>query len=122
MPQSKKHWDSFFNNVENKADLVRLALECFKSVEGRSHIRGTLVFTCENQCYKLTNEEVAAMPYLNHEEADSKIICRVCTEDTPVFVWAKDANIFVLLIYARSLKQPRLEWVMQIGHEFIDSI
>ena len=60
------------------------------------------------------------MPYLNHEKADSKIIYRVCQGDTPVLVRAKDTDIFVLLVFAKSLAQPKSEWTMQTDrHECI---
>ena len=120
MPQGKR-WDDFFHNIKNKADLVQLALKFFKSIEGRSLLNIPLIFTCETQCYKITNDEVEAMPHLNYEEADSKIIFRVCEEDTPVLVRAKDADMFVLLVFARSLTQTKFEWIMQTDkHECID--
>ena len=79
------------------------------------------MFTCESKCYKLSEDDVECMPYLTHEEADSKIIYRTQAEDTPVVVWAKDTDIFVLLVYARSQTNPQSPWILQIDkQQFVD--
>ena len=120
MPQGKA-WDNFFNNIDNKTDLVKLALEFFKSLEGRSLLKIPLIFTCQTACYRLTKDDVNTLPYMNHEEADSKIICRVCATDTPVLVVSKDTDVFILLVYAMHTTTPKFDWILQTDkQEFIN--
>ena len=112
-PQQKmlqgKAWSAFFHNTENKNNLIELALNFFRSLEGRSPINQTLVFTCKHKVrtckHKISKEDVDTLNDCNHLEADIKIIYRGCAENTPVIVVTKDTDVFVLLLYASVLQK-----------------
>ena len=53
MLQGQK-WIDFFNNNENKEDLISLAVDFYKTEEGKRFLKTPLVITAKNQNGKIT--------------------------------------------------------------------
>ena len=111
MPQGRE-WKKFFTNSENKNNLVRLALEFFKSLEGRLLLRVPLIFTCAEKRYEISQDGVEVLQFCNHFEADTKVIFQAATDDTPVVVVAKDTDTFVLITFSFYKLCPANPWFM----------
>ena len=110
-----EEWKNFFSNPENKNNLTELALDFFRSLDGRKLLRTPMIFTCAERRYEISQDGVELLQYCNHLEADSKMIYQACCADMPVVVVAKDTDVFVLMIHAMSKTPITKKWLM--SHE-----
>ena len=110
-------WNSVFNNIENKTELVELAANFFQTEEGRKSLSVPLIFTCGENTLELTKTTSNEIFKCNHEEADTRLILHASLQDTDVVVVAKDTDVFVLMVYAYNKLQPCSKWYMKIDHE-----
>lgn len=111
MPQGEQ-WSDFFNNKENKEDLIALAISFFKSEEGRRLLKYPLVINSKNITWKLTQRTVEEIEHCNHEEADYRMIYHAGKTNTKAVIVSKDTDVLVLMMYAMTLK-PHAEWYFQ---------
>ena len=62
----------FFNNFEDKKDLIKLVYFCFQVDEDVNLFEPPLIInSCENT-WRANKETIEVLPISNHEEADKK--------------------------------------------------
>ena len=87
-------WKSFFNNIDNKTNLINLLVAYLRSDSFSNQIRIlVIVNNCKNT-WKITTEFSEIIFKSNHEEADTRIILHTLQEDTKVVVVSKDTEMF----------------------------
>ena len=91
----RNDWLAFFNNIDNKTDLVKLASSFYQSQEAKQLISTPIVFTDREQTWEITKDAKTYMFDCNHEEADTRLILHACLADTNIVVVAKDTDVFV---------------------------
>ncbi len=117
----RNEWLSFFHNIENKTDLIRVAANFLRSQEAKKHICVPLLFTDKEETWKITRDSATMLFQCNHEDADTRLILHACLEDTNVVIVAKDTDVFILMVYAYCMERPKAKWYMKIDHDrFID--
>ena len=95
-----KEWEEFFNNGENKEDLISLVCTYYKSEEGRKLFKIPLVINQGEQAWKISEKQIEDLHLCNHEEADTRIVYHAASSNTPAVIIAKDTDVFLLLAYA----------------------
>ena len=97
-----RQWRNFLTNMTNKTSLIRFLVSEWKTKEhSKKIIDHVLYVTCEEKCYKITNEDCHEVLELNstQEEADGRLLLHaahaakegytsilLCSEDTIVFI------------------------------------
>ena len=113
-------WLDFFNNGDNKENLIDLLCRFVKSDEGRKLLRIPIVINCKNEAWEITKGDIKTFPYCNHEEADTRMIFHAGLQENPVVVEASDTDVFFLLAYAMNEKK-RSFWYQKIdNNQFVD--
>ncbi len=120
MPQGNG-WSLFFNNIENKTDLISLVAKYMKRYETRKNFLVPMIFTERKETWEATKDSLKMLFYCNHEEADTRLVLHACLQDTNVFVVSKDTDVLILLVHAYGLVKPKHIWHMKIDHDkFVD--
>ena len=79
MVQSKE-WKSFFNNIEYKTDLIKLAFDYYKTYEFRKNLdlNTHFLITSRESTWGFTKDEMNQIFDCNQEEADTQIVLHAC--------------------------------------------
>ena len=93
-------WKSFFNNIDNKTNLINLLVAYLRSDSFSNQIRIPVIVNDDKNTWKITREFSEIIFKSNHEEADTRIILHALQEDTKVVVVSKDTDVLSLLVYA----------------------
>ena len=118
-------WKSFFNNIDNKTNLINLLVAYLRSDSFSNQIRIPVIVNDDKNTWKITKEFSDIIFKSNHEEADTRITLHALQEDTKVVVVSKDTDVLILLVHAYAKCKPRKEWYMKVGANnfaFIKSI
>ena len=107
-------WKSFFNNIDNKTNLINLLVAYLRSDSFSNQIRIPVIVNDDKNTWKITREFSEIIFKSNHEEADTRIILHALQEDTKVVVVSKDTDVLILLVYAYAKYKPTKEWYMKI--------
>ena len=99
-------WNSFFNNIENKADLVNLIAQYFKKSDITHKLTVPVLVNDTNQPWKIKNSTVNQAFISNQEEADIRIVLHCTFEDAINVVVSTDTDVLVLLAYMFSKTKP----------------
>ena len=110
-------WNSFFHNIDNKRDLIKLASKFYQSPEGRQMLSLPLTFTDGDRTLEITRFRSIERFQCNQEEADTRLILHASLQDTNVVVVAKDTDILLLLVHAYNKLKPSNKWFMKIDRE-----
>ncbi len=111
------NWINFFNNIENKNDLIKTAAEYYCSFDGRRLLSTPLIFTHNEKTWRATRVSLEELLPCNHEEADTRMVLHCCIEDTNVVVVSKDTDVLILLVHAFTVTKPQQKWYMKIDHQ-----
>ena len=95
---------SFFQNTENKQALIDLlsnylVLICFPVV-----IKILIVFTNDRNTLQVTEQNDQLLLTCIHEEADPRVVLRICPKDTNCIVASKNTDVFVLMVFPFAFK------------------
>ena len=120
MPQGEQ-WNNFFNNKDNKEDLITLAVSFFQSDEGRRLLNYPLVINSKEETWKITRKMIEPLERCNHEEADYRMIYHATKLRLKSNIVAKDTDVLILLLYAMSQMTEEAQLFMKIdSSEYID--
>ena len=102
-------WKSFFNNIDNKKNLINLLVAYLRSDSFSNQIRIPVIVSDDKNTWKITTEFPEIIFKSNHEEADTRIILHALQEDTKVAVVSKDrffnlVSIFVCKVQTNERK------------------
>ena len=75
-------WKSFFNNIDNKTNLVNLLVAYLRSDSFSNEIRIPLIVNDDKNTWKIARKSSDIIFKFNHEEADMRIIPHEIQEDT----------------------------------------
>ena len=106
-------WVSFFNNIENKNDIISLTAAFLKHNDGRKFMQVPVLFTENNETWKISGTDIEQLHSCNHE-ADTIMLLHEIRADTHVVVVSKDPYVLVLLIFAFNLHRRIHVWYMKI--------
>ena len=81
-------WKSFFNNIDNKINLINLLVAYLRSDSFSNQIRVPGILNDDKNTWKITRE--FSQIKSNQEEADTRIILHALQEDTKVVVVSRD--------------------------------
>ena len=109
-----KEWESFFENGENKEELIKLACSFFKSDEGKRLFTIPLTINEGETVWKISDKKVTSLSKCNHEEADTRMVMYAAMHNNPAVIVAKDTDVFILLLYATTLQKKPPSWYMKI--------
>jgi len=112
-----KDWQSFFNSIENKNNLINITGSFLRHETGRQKVTGNVVFTQSEKIWKIAKNDAVEVLECNHEEADTRMVLHACLDDTNVVVVSRDTDVFVLLVHAFSIVKPTSQWFMEIDHQ-----
>ena len=115
-------WKSFFNNIDNKTNLINLLVAYLRSDSFSNQIRIPVIVNDDKNTWKITREFSEIIFKSNHEEADTRIKLHALKEDTKVVVVSKDTDVLILLVYTYAKYKPTQEWYMQIDANKFASI
>ena len=115
-------WKSFFNNIDNKTNLIYLLVAYLRSDSFSNQIRIPLIVNDDKNTWKIRREFSEIIFKSNHEEANTRIILHALQEDTKVVVVSKDSDVLILLVYAYAKYKPTKEWYMKIDANKFASI
>ena len=107
-------WNKFFDNIENKTDLLRLLTEYLKREDVSKTLRIPIIVNDKDNTRKISGDSQSIIFECNHEEADSRMVLHNCLEDTNVVVVSKDTDVLELMVFAFVYHQPNKEWFMKI--------
>ena len=113
-------WKSFFNNIDNKTNLINLLVAYLRSDSFSNQIRIPVIVNDDKNTWKITRE--FSQIKSKNEEADTRIILHALQEDTKVVVVSKDTDVLILLVYAYAKCKPTKEWYMKIDANKFASI
>ena len=104
--------------LENKTDLINLAVDYYKTYEFRRNLHPNAHFLITNResTWDITKDNVNQIFDCN-QEADTRIVLHACLQDTPLVIVSKNTDVFVLLVYAYQQKKPSNTWLMKIGND-----
>ena len=105
----------FFNNNDNKNDLLHQISEFLKEVDVRNQLQIPVRINDMFDAIEVTTETCVTLFTCNHEEADTRMIYHALREDIPIVNVSKDYDVLVLMIYAFSKHRPSSEWYMKIS-------
>ena len=106
-------WVSFFNNIENKNDIISLTAAFLKHNDGRKFMQVSVLFTENNETWKISCTDIEQLHSCNHE-ADTRMILHAIRADTNVVVVSKDPCVLVLLIFTFNSHRRIHDWYMKI--------
>ena len=106
--------NKFFDNIENKTDLLRLLIEYLKREDVSKTLRIPIIVNDKDSTRKISDDSQSIIFECNHEEADSRMVLHNCLEDTNVLVVSKDTDVLVLMVFVFVYHQPNKEWFMKI--------
>lgn len=82
-----------------------------------------MIINSVEKTWRITKEAIEALPISNHEEVDKKLIFYARMTNEAVVIAGKDAEIFLLLIYALSQLERFLPpWCMGIDSSQFNDI
>ena len=76
-----KDWQSFFNSIENKNDLINITGSFLRHETGRKEVAGKMIFSHDEKTWKISRDDVMELLNCNHEEADTRMVLHACLED-----------------------------------------
>lgn len=74
----------------------------FKSDKVMRHLQGPSIINSESKTWKITRKNVELLQNCNHEEADTRMIYHMAQGESNAAVVVKDADVLILLLYAKS--------------------
>ena len=107
-------WKSFFNNINNKINLINLLAAYLRSNSFSNQIQIPVIVNDDKNTWKNTREFSEIVFKSSHEEAGTRIILHVLQRDTKVVTVSKDTDVLILLVYAYAKYKPTKEWYMKI--------
>ena len=113
---------SFFNNIDNKTNLINLLVAYLRSDSFSNQIQIPVNVNDDKNTWKITREFSEIIFKSNHEETETQIIQYALQEDTKVVVVSKDTDVLILLVYAYAKYKPTKEWYMKIDANKFASI
>ena len=93
-------WKSFFNNIDNKTNLINLLVAYLRSNSFSNQIRIPVIVNNDKNTLKITTEFSEIIFKSIHDEADTRIILHALQEDTKILAVSKDTDVVILLVYA----------------------
>ena len=93
-------WKSFFNNIDNKTNLINLLVAYLRSNSSSNQIRIPVIVNDDKNTLKITREFSEIIYKSIHDEADTRIILHALQEDTKILAVSKDTDVVILLVYA----------------------
>ena len=75
-------WKKFFNNIENKTDLLKMVVTFFTLPEVRRRLETPLIANIKGTTLMITEHSVSTLFLCNHEEADSRLVLHATESDT----------------------------------------
>ena len=97
MPQGDQ-WHTFFNNKDNKEDLISLAVSFFKSDGGRRLLYYPFIINIKEETWKITRQTVQLLQRCNHEEADYRMVFHAGQTQSKAVIVAKDSDVLNLTV------------------------
>ena len=113
---------SFFNNIDNKTNLINLLVAYLRSDSFSNQIQIPVNVNDDKNTWKITREFSEIIFKSNHEETETQIIQYALQEDTKVVVVSKDTDVLILLVYAYAKYKPTKEWYTKIDANKFASI
>lgn len=107
-------WSNFFNNIENKSNLLNLLVQYCNSDTVKSKLDVPIVINDQANTWKISSSSTQKIFECNHEEADTRLVLHALLEDTKSVIVSKDTDVLVLLIYAFATFRPMSNWFMKI--------
>ena len=107
-------WNKFFDNIENKTDLLRLLIEYLKREDISKTLRILIIVNDKDNTWKISEDSQSIIFECNHKEADSRMVLHACLEDTNVVLVANDTDVLVLMVFAFVSHQPNKAWLIKI--------
>ena len=77
-----KDWMKFFNNIENKTDLLKMVVTFFTLPEVRRRLATPLITNDKDTTLRITEHSVSPLFLCNNEEADSRLVLHATKSDT----------------------------------------
>ena len=114
-----KEWLAFFNNIENKTDLLKWVVNYFCLPEVREQLSIPITTNDRFSTIKIEKDLITDVYTCNHEEADTRLLVHALEEETDIVVVSKDTDVFVLLVYAYCKMESTKKWYMKIDHRFV---
>ena len=99
-------WKPFFNNIENKINLINLLVAHLRSDSFSNQIRISVIVNDDKNTWKITRKFLEIIFTSNHEEADTRIMLHALEEDTHIAVVSKDTDVLILLVYVYAKYKP----------------
>ena len=110
-------WNKFFDNIENKTDLLRLLTEYLKREDVSKTLRIPIIVNDKDNTRKISEDSQSMIFECNHE-ADSRMVLHNCLQDvvvvSNVVVVSKDTVVLVLMVFVFVYHQSNKEWFMKI--------
>ena len=101
-----KDWQSLFNSIENKNDLINITGSFLHHETGRQKVTGNVVFTQNEKALKISKNDAVEVFECNHEEAGMRMVLHACLDDTNIVVVSRGTDVFILLVHAFSIVKP----------------
>ena len=93
-----REWQEFFNNIENKEELIHLATTFFMSEDAKAKIKLPLVITDKDKTWLIEKNCSSAMFDCNHEEADTRLVLHAALQESTTVVVANATDVLILLL------------------------
>ena len=94
-----KACQQYFENTENKAELIDRFTQHIQQDHLRSKLKGSVLFNSRDGTCRVNSSELKTLFTSNPEEADTKIIYCCSSFNKPYIVESKDTDVF-LMIYS----------------------
>ena len=106
----------FFNNIENKTDLLKMVVTFFTLPEVIRRLETPLITNDKDTTLMITEHSVSKFVFVQSRKSGFPVI-HATESDTEVVVVLKDTDVFVLLVYAYAKLEPSHHWFMKIDTE-----
>ena len=107
-------WNSFFNNIDNKYDLVKLIVHYFKQYKVKQKLTVPVLVNDSDHTWEAANSTVRQVFPCNHEEADTRLVLHCTLQDTANVIISTDTDVLILLTFMFYLTKPVNDWCMKI--------
>ena len=107
----------FFNNLENKKDLLKSVYSYFQTSEYKDLFEIPLTINGEENTWSITKETIEVLPISSYEEADTRSIFLAAIHNKATVIVAEDTEVFLLLNYTSG----QIEFFLPTWHKMTDS-
>lgn len=107
----------FFNNHENKKDLLKSVYSYFQTSEYKDLFEIPLTINGEVNTWSITKETIEVLPISSYEEAGTRSIFLAAIHNKATVIVAEDTKVFLLLNYTAG----QIEFFLPTWYKMTDS-